>query len=109
MLINGLDLDKETRCLHWHSEKDIIAIQFACCGKFYACYECHEALADHSAEPWPAVAFEKAEAVYCGHCETRTTIKTYMDSGSQCPNCKASFNPGCEKHWPLYFEVGRRL
>ncbi len=109
MQINGLELDKETRCRHWHSEKDIIAIQFACCGDFYACYECHDALTDHSPEKWPAVSFDKAEAIYCGRCETRLSIQNYMDAGSKCPNCGASFNPGCEKHWPMYFDLKQKL
>ena len=41
-LIKGTVLDKETRCAHYHSEIDRIAIKFFCCNTYFPCYECHE-------------------------------------------------------------------
>ena len=38
----GVDRRSESRCDHWHSELDIVAIKFLCCGKFYACRSCHD-------------------------------------------------------------------
>jgi uncharacterized CHY-type Zn-finger protein len=32
-------------------------------------------------------------------------IQEYMDSNNTCPHCKSSFNPGCSKHYHLYFET----
>ena len=31
--VHGVDVDPETRCAHWRSPLDIIAIQFKCCGR----------------------------------------------------------------------------
>jgi uncharacterized CHY-type Zn-finger protein len=28
-----------------------------------------------------------------------------MRSGNECPNCNASFNPNCSKHYHLYFKI----
>ncbi|HLA94569.1 MAG TPA: CHY zinc finger protein [Pyrinomonadaceae bacterium] len=100
----GVDVDAETRCAHWHSELDIIAIKFKCCGKYYPCFECHTAEADHKAEVWPVDEFE-AEAILCGGCGKRLRIAEYMSSGSKCPACLRQFNPGCENHYDLYFTV----
>ena len=33
--IYGLTVDNQTRCQHYHSVLDIIAIKFKCCDKFY--------------------------------------------------------------------------
>ena len=38
----GVDQRSESRCDHWHSELDIVAIKFPCCGKFYACRSYHD-------------------------------------------------------------------
>ncbi len=100
----GLALDAATRCQHWHGPTDIIAIRMACCNKYYACYECHAALAGHAAQPWPASAFDTA-AVLCGACGAELTIRGYLDCGNRCPGCAAEFNPRCALHHHLYFEV----
>jgi uncharacterized CHY-type Zn-finger protein len=56
--VYGVDVDPETRCAHWHSPLDIVAIKFKCCGRWYPCYECHSELADHAASVWPADEFD---------------------------------------------------
>lgn len=103
--VRGVDLDAQTRCAHYRTELDIIAIRMKCCGVYYACKECHEALAGHALEAWPQAEWDRP-AVLCGVCGHEMTIKEYMASGYNCPNCKALFNPGCRKHYQFYFAVG---
>lgn len=103
MKIYGSIVDDETRCTHYHSEKDIIAIKFKCCNRYYPCYKCHEEHADHRIKPWPEQQFDES-AILCGRCHTKLTIHQYMRTTS-CPNCQASFNAGCTAHYPIYFEL----
>ena len=103
--VHGVDVDAETRCAHWHSPLDIIAITFKCCGRWYPCFECHRETADHVPDVWPAAEFD-AEAILCGACGRRLTIHEYIAGDSRCPTCDAPFNPGCSKHLHLYFEMG---
>ena len=102
--VRGTAVNARTQCAHWHSERDIIAIKFKCCGEFYACFECHAEQAGHPAQAWPRAEFGEA-AIYCGNCHTTLIISTYLASGNRCPACAAAFNPGCAKHYPLYFEM----
>lgn len=101
--VHGVDIDAETRCAHWHSPLDIIAIKFKCCGRWYPCFECHSELAGHSASVWPKGEFVE-RAILCGACGTKLSIDEYSTCDSTCPTCKASFNPGCSNHFHLYFE-----
>lgn len=103
--VHGEGLDDQTRCVHWHSPLDVIAIKFMCCGKYYACYECHRALEAHPAEVWPGAAFG-VPAVLCGVCRAELTIEAYLASGNVCPSCGTGFNPGCATHHHLYFAKG---
>jgi uncharacterized CHY-type Zn-finger protein len=100
----GLDLDDATHCAHWHSPLDVIAIKMKCCGAYFACHDCHAALADHPAEIWPRTQWEEP-AVLCGVCGTELSVRTYMDCENRCPACGANFNPGCRTHYHLYFEA----
>jgi uncharacterized CHY-type Zn-finger protein len=101
--VRGLRLDAQTRCAHWHSTLDIIAIKMKCCGIYYACKDCHDALADHPAEVWLHGEWDEA-AVLCGACDTELTVQQYLNCGNVCPDCGASFNPGCRNHYHFYFE-----
>jgi uncharacterized CHY-type Zn-finger protein len=94
--------DKATGCAHYHSALDRVAIRFPCCGRYYACYLCHQTLADHPPQKWQPAAFTE-KAILCGHCETELTIHQYLSCNSRCTECEAPFNPGCQKHWDLYF------
>jgi uncharacterized CHY-type Zn-finger protein len=105
--LRGLDVDAETRCHHWNSDVDVIAIKFACCETYYPCFECHEAVTDHEAERWPRERFDEP-AVLCGVCGTELAIETYLDCEDTCPSCDASFNPGCRTHHHLYFESSEK-
>ncbi|WP_231581372.1 CHY zinc finger protein [Silvibacterium bohemicum] len=73
-----------------------------CCGVYYACKDCHEVLADHAIQVWLRSEWN-VRAVLCGACGHELTIREYVDSGSQCPQCAAGFNPGCRNHYHFYF------
>jgi len=74
----------------------------ACCRAYYACRDCHEALADHPTQVWPKAQWDEP-AVLCGACGTELSVNAYLGCGSVCPACGAGFNPGCHKHRHLYF------
>jgi uncharacterized CHY-type Zn-finger protein len=100
--VRGIDLDAQTRCVHYRTALDIIAIKMKCCGVYYACKECHEALTDHPIEVWPQAEWNEL-AVLCGACRHELSIGQYMESGYACPCCRALFNPGCRNHYQFYF------
>lgn len=100
--VRGVGLDAQTRCVHYHSELDVIAIRMMCCGLYYACKDCHQELAEHAVEPWPRDRWNEA-AVLCGVCRLEMSIEGYMASGNVCPGCGAGFNPGCRTHYHFYF------
>ncbi len=102
--VRGIDLDGETRCVHWHSPRDIVAIRMKCCGVYYACNACHDALAGHPLRQWPREEWE-TPAVLCGACGTELTISAYMACADACPSCHAAFNPGCRNHYSFYFAM----
>jgi len=102
--VHGVELDAETRCAHWHSARDIVAIKMKCCGVYYSCKDCHDALAGHAVEIWPCC--ERGQtAVMCGACGAEFSIRQYLQCGSVCPACNAAFNPGCREHYPFYFDM----
>ncbi|PZR37259.1 MAG: hypothetical protein DI538_12780 [Azospira oryzae] len=101
--ISGKPIDEFTRCVHYHSANDIIAIKFKCCNTYYPCYSCHEETADHAAQVWPIAEYDTT-AILCGQCQHELTIDEYMNAGNQCPHCTAAFNPNCSLHYHLYFE-----
>ncbi|MFD7307264.1 CHY zinc finger protein [Promicromonospora sp. NPDC059942] len=100
--VHGPTVDEQTRCVHYRTELDVIAIRFACCGRYYPCHLCHDETADHGSRPWPAGSGHE-RAVLCGVCRTELTIDGYRGAPS-CPRCAAAFNPRCAAHYPTYFE-----
>jgi uncharacterized CHY-type Zn-finger protein len=102
--VHGIGLDAETRCAHYHSVLDVIAIRMKCCGHYYACKKCHDALAGHEVEAWPRSEWD-ALAVLCGCCGLEMSVRQYMGCGNACPACCVLFNPGCRKHYHFYFEM----
>lgn len=102
--MRGLDLDPQTRCAHYRSSLDVVAIRMRCCGEYYACRECHDALADHPAEVWPRAQWDE-NAARCGVCGHLMSVAAYLACEDRCPACAAGFNPGCRLHRGLYFEV----
>jgi uncharacterized CHY-type Zn-finger protein len=105
MKVHGATVDKETRCVHYRSEKDIVAIKFKCCQRYYPCYQCHEEDAGHPIQRWVESEWG-TRAILCGHCQTELTIIDYMQA-VKCPACGHAFNEGCEAHYPIYFQMDR--
>ena len=102
--VYGDVIDDQTRCSHYHSPLDIIAIKFKCCDRYYPCSICHETSAGHIAAQW-AKNERDTKAVLCGQCGFDLTINEYFHSANQCPSCRAAFNPNCSKHYTLYFSM----
>ena len=102
--VRGIEVDGRTRCAHWRSPRDVVAIRMHCCGEYYACRDCHDALAGHAAQVWPQSEWDESAAL-CGVCRREMSIGAYLASGDVCPACGAGFNPGCRLHRRLYFEV----
>jgi uncharacterized CHY-type Zn-finger protein len=103
-IIKGKTVDNETRCTHYHSVLDIIAIKFKCCETYYPCFSCHEENTHHTPQVWSKNEFDNL-AILCGVCKHEMTINEYFMSDSTCPKCKAGFNPKCSNHYHLYFEI----
>jgi uncharacterized CHY-type Zn-finger protein len=103
-MVKGKLVDDQARCVHYHSPVDIIAIKFKCCNEYYPCYECHSETAGHEAEVWTKKNWDE-KAILCGVCKTELTIREYLESSNTCPKCRSSFNPGCSRHYHLYFEI----
>jgi uncharacterized CHY-type Zn-finger protein len=127
----GVAVDDETRCAHYHGDRDVVAMRFACCDRYYPCAGCHEAVTDHTPERLPPDRFDEP-AVLCGVCGTRLSVREYRavltdgeadgsedeDAGEggagsgrgvadpRCPDCGAGFNPGCLAHLDRYFAIG---
>ena len=102
--VKGKTIDDHTRCIHFQSPLDVIAIKFKCCGEYYPCYTCHMEEADHEAQVWRKNEFG-TQAILCGICKNEMTIATYLETKDHCPFCHASFNPNCSNHYHLYFEI----
>ena len=96
--IHGIEVDKEGRCIHYHSEMDVIANKCAKCKKFYACYKCHDELENHSFEP---VDPEEENTVMCGSCGKQFSYIEYAGL-TKCTACSHSFNPCCSVHKKIY-------
>jgi uncharacterized CHY-type Zn-finger protein/RimJ/RimL family protein N-acetyltransferase len=105
-LVHGIDVGDETRCAHWRSALDVVAIKMKCCAIYYACKDCHDALAGHVAEVWPRAEWAEP-AVLCGVCGYEMSVRIYLDCANVCPACAAPFNPGCRNHYHYYFESDR--
>lgn len=99
--VAGELVDEQTRCAHYRTELDVVAIRFACCEPYYGCHLCHAACADHPAVVWPADD-RSVHAVLCGVCRGTLSIADYTVADG-CPHCAAPFNPGCRLHHHLYF------
>jgi len=103
-MVKGFTIDNQTRCKHYHSDLDVIAIKFKCCNIYYSCFSCHEELATHPHEIWNREEFDSL-AILCGVCKHELTINQYLNCEAQCPNCSAHFNPKCSNHYHLYFAL----
>ena len=102
--VRGIEIDGRTGCTHFRSDLDIIAVKFKCCRTYYSCIYCHELEAGHPARTWPKAEFDE-KAVLCGACGAELTILQYLNCQAACSACRARFNPRCELHYHLYFEM----
>ena len=102
--VRGKTVDESTRCVHYRSELDVIAIKFKCCGDFYPCYECHRETAGHEAEVWDKEQGNE-RAIICGRCRYVMSINEYLRCRYECPSCHGKFNPKCSGHNHLYFQI----
>ncbi|KAI5959805.1 HOT13 [Candida pseudojiufengensis] len=101
--IKGQLVDNQTRCIHYHTPVDLIAIKFKCCPKlYYPCFKCHEELNNHSIEKYD-IKDKTEEVIICGNCFNTMTIENYINCNSKCPYCKSIFNSKCSLHYDLYF------
>lgn len=99
----GQTTDAATRCVHYRTVLDIVAIKFRCCGRYYPCFQCHAEGETHPARQWPEADWAE-KAILCGECHTELSILAYRQTTS-CPACGAAFNERCGLHAHLYFEV----
>jgi N-acetyltransferase len=102
-IVHGNLVDEQTRCIHYNTPKDIIAIKMKCCNAYYACITCHNEIANHQPVVWPLHEFD-TKVILCGGCKNELTISTYLNSNYTCPYCAAAFNPKCSNHNHLYFQ-----
>ena len=53
--IKGQLVDTHTRCSHYHTDVDVIAIKFLCCPTYYyyPCFKCHQESNNHEAKRYP--------------------------------------------------------
>jgi len=102
--VKGKLIDEHTRCIHYRSPLDVIAIKFKCCNQYYPCYDCHAEETDHRQDVWAKNEFD-VKAILCGICYNEMTINEYLTCNNKCPFCQAAFNPGCSRHYHLYFDV----
>ena len=100
--VRGRTVGPETRCAHYDTARDVIAIRAACCDIYYPCRACHDAVADHEHRVIPRDAFDDP-AILCGACGTTLTVGEYAACDDACPSCGHAFNPGCKRHWHSYF------
>lgn len=97
-MIFGIDLDSQSRCVHYHGSNDIVALKCQACQKYYACYHCHDEMEGHA---FMATDASEAFPVICGACHSFLSKKEY--DLKICPNCQNPFNPECAKHSSIYF------
>ena len=103
--VHGQGVDDQTRCSHYASAVDVIAIRMHCCRTYYACRQCHDEAVTHAATLWPSTQWETEDVILCGVCSQQFSIRAYLQCGHQCPHCAHPFNPRCALHYSLYFAM----
>lgn len=101
MEIQGVDVDEQGRCVHYRGPRDVVGNRCATCGHYWACHACHQELAGH---PFGRMPVSAPASVLCGACGHTMDYPEYSAAAS-CPDCAHPFNPGCELHAPIYFEL----
>src|SRR5690625_7758669 len=75
--VYGRPVDDQTRCVHYATELDIVALKFGCCEQYYPCFQCHDETADHPRKPWPRNRSNEP-AILCGTCKSELLVTEYM-------------------------------
>ncbi|MFD0994755.1 putative CHY-type Zn-finger protein [Pseudoclavibacter chungangensis] len=75
--VRGRTVDDETRCVHYATVLDVVAIRFHCCDAYWPCAECHEEGAGHEAVRVP-VADRDRPGILCGVCRHELSVTTYL-------------------------------
>jgi uncharacterized CHY-type Zn-finger protein len=101
LLVRGAVVDDQSRCVHYRTALDVVALRFRCCGDWYPCVHCHDETVSHPRVVWEPESGD-VHAALCGACGTTMSIAHYRLSAA-CPACGAGFNPGCARHHALYF------
>lgn len=100
--IYGVLIDDEGRCTHYHSKVDIVANKCYECRQYYACFHCHDELADHLFKAWPISEKPKEKVILCGRCQTELCYEDYQKN-NRCAKCNHLFNKNCTNHRHIYF------
>ncbi|EMA64649.1 CHY zinc finger protein [Halorubrum lipolyticum] len=90
--LRGVAVDPETRCAHWDTAVDVVALRLSCCETYYPCDACHDAVTGHAAEPWPRDRFDEPAAL-CGACGATLSAREYLDGDSEGPSPSDSEGP----------------
>lgn len=101
--VYGRVVDTESRCVHWHSRRDVLALKFRCCDRYWACVTCHEQCAGHAVRRYHVELDSGLKVVVCGVCRCEMTFAEYT-GGLRCVQCHVEFNPGCKMHYSMYFD-----
>ena len=101
--VRGVDLDGETRCAHWHSPLDVIAIRMKCCGIYHACKDCHDALAGHAIKVWPRAEWD-TPAVMCGICRRGDERAGLPRMRERLSVLRRQVQSGVQRAYRFYFE-----
>src|SRR5690625_8025706 len=90
-ILKGTVLDSETRCSHYHTELDRIAIKFYCCQTYFPCYLCHKESGCGETKVWPYDKLDKKAILY-GACGEELTSKSYQNMEHKCSIPKVLLN-----------------
>ncbi len=101
----GIQINRRSGCIHYHSDLDIVAIKFKCCSLYYSCYWCHGEV-QHAVQQWQPNEFNE-KAILCGNCGSQMGIYEYLSCKNKCPYCASAFNSGCKSHWNYYFQINQ--
>ncbi|NYD68345.1 CHY zinc finger protein [Agromyces atrinae] len=104
-VVLGRTVDDETRCAHYATPLDVVAIKFVCCDTYYPCFECHDESAGHAVIVRPRDRRDEP-GILCGACGSELSTDVYqraLADDAACPRCGAGWNPACSLHAHLYF------
>ena len=94
-LLRGVGLDAQTRCAHYATARDVVALRFACCPAYWSCHRCHAELTDHPAVPVPADALDVVAAVrFAGQHGLRVEVGAGGLDGRRGHKCRGHPNGG---------------